>query len=150
MHTDSHFLISTTWRWVVSFTPRPLYPRGNSPPFPLDRRLGETQSRSEWRGQEEILDPTGTRTPTDPLVFQSPCRLCYPGFYVWYERKQKPPNALSCLTSIVNLKPSYRPECSRTYCRKHISVNWCHDMRTTVLNLNYSEKGLCVLLNFVW
>jgi hypothetical protein len=24
--------IGTRWRWVVSFTPRPLYPRGNPPP----------------------------------------------------------------------------------------------------------------------
>jgi hypothetical protein len=34
------------WRWVVSFTPRPLYPQGKSPWYPLDRRLGEPQSRS--------------------------------------------------------------------------------------------------------
>jgi hypothetical protein len=26
---------------VVSFTPRPLYPRGTSPRYPLDRRLGD-------------------------------------------------------------------------------------------------------------
>jgi hypothetical protein len=33
------------------------------PQYPLDR-LGGPQSRSEWRGKEKILDPTGTRTPT--------------------------------------------------------------------------------------
>jgi hypothetical protein len=28
---DPHFLdLGTSWRWVVSFTPRPLYPRGKS------------------------------------------------------------------------------------------------------------------------
>jgi hypothetical protein len=27
------------WRWLVSFTPLPLYPRGKSPRYPLDRRL---------------------------------------------------------------------------------------------------------------
>jgi hypothetical protein len=32
--------------------------------YPLDRRLGEPQSRSGRRGEEKILDPTGTRTPT--------------------------------------------------------------------------------------
>jgi hypothetical protein len=30
----------TGWRWVVSFTPRPLYPQGNRPRYPLDRMLG--------------------------------------------------------------------------------------------------------------
>jgi hypothetical protein len=29
---------------VVSFKPRPLYPRGKSPWYPLDRRLGEPQN----------------------------------------------------------------------------------------------------------
>jgi hypothetical protein len=38
--------LGTRWRWVVSFTPRPLYPQGRSPWYPLDRRLGGPQSRS--------------------------------------------------------------------------------------------------------
>jgi hypothetical protein len=38
--------------------PRPLYPR-----YPLDRKLGGPQSQSGRRGEEKILDPTGTRTP---------------------------------------------------------------------------------------
>jgi hypothetical protein len=29
-----------SWRWVVTFTPQPLYPQGKSPHHPLDRRLG--------------------------------------------------------------------------------------------------------------
>jgi hypothetical protein len=28
-----------SYRWVVSFTPRPLNPQGKSPRYPLDRRL---------------------------------------------------------------------------------------------------------------
>jgi hypothetical protein len=39
--------------------PRPLYPR-----YPLDRRLGGPKIRSGRRGEEKILDPIGTRTPT--------------------------------------------------------------------------------------
>jgi hypothetical protein len=39
-------------------------PPGNRPRYPLERRLGESQSQSERRGEEKILDPTGTRTPT--------------------------------------------------------------------------------------
>jgi hypothetical protein len=37
-------------RLVVRFTPRPLYPQGKSPRFPLDRRLGGPQIRSGRRG----------------------------------------------------------------------------------------------------
>jgi hypothetical protein len=44
--------LGTRWRWVVSFTPRPLYPQETSPWYPLDRRLGEPQSLS-GRGDEE-------------------------------------------------------------------------------------------------
>jgi hypothetical protein len=40
------------WRWVVSFTPRPLYPQGKSSWYPLDTKLGGPQSRS-GRGDEE-------------------------------------------------------------------------------------------------
>jgi len=36
-------------RWVVSFTPRPLYPQGKSPWYPLDRRLGDPQSHIYWK-----------------------------------------------------------------------------------------------------
>jgi hypothetical protein len=31
---------------VVRFIPRPLYPQGKSPQYPLDRRLGGPQSQS--------------------------------------------------------------------------------------------------------
>jgi hypothetical protein len=31
---------------VVGLTPRPLYPQGKSPSYPLDRRLGGPQSQS--------------------------------------------------------------------------------------------------------
>jgi hypothetical protein len=52
---------------VVGFTNRPLYFRGNSPRYPLDRRLGGPQHRSKRHGEENILDSTGTRTPTPRL-----------------------------------------------------------------------------------
>jgi hypothetical protein len=40
--------LTTSWRWVVSLTPRPLNSR-----YPLDWRLGELQSRSGQRGKEK-------------------------------------------------------------------------------------------------
>jgi hypothetical protein len=56
-------------------------PQGNNPQYLFDRRLGEPQSRSGRRGQEKILDPTGTRTPTrgSPARSQSLYRLSYLG-----------------------------------------------------------------------
>jgi hypothetical protein len=44
--------------WSTS-RPRPLYPRGKSPRYPLDRRLGVPQSQSRRFEEEKILDPTG-------------------------------------------------------------------------------------------
>jgi hypothetical protein len=54
--------LGTSCRWVVSFSLQPLYSRGKKPRYRLDRRLGGPQSRSGRGGEENILDPTGTRT----------------------------------------------------------------------------------------
>jgi hypothetical protein len=59
------FDLGTRWRWLVSFTPRPLYPWGKSLLYPLDRRLGGLQSQWWWR--EKFPAPAGTRT-TDHLI----------------------------------------------------------------------------------
>jgi hypothetical protein len=40
---------------VVSLTLQPLYPRGKNLRYPLDRRLGEYQSRFGRCGEEENL-----------------------------------------------------------------------------------------------
>jgi hypothetical protein len=49
--TILHF--GTRWRWVVTFTPRPLYPRRKNPRYPLDMSLGGPQRRSGRRGEEK-------------------------------------------------------------------------------------------------
>jgi hypothetical protein len=49
----SFFYLGARWRWVVSFTPRPLYPQGKNPRYPLDKRLGGPQSRSGRGGSEK-------------------------------------------------------------------------------------------------
>jgi hypothetical protein len=54
--------LSTTSRWVVSFTPLSLYPRGKSLRYPLDKRLGGHKTRSGRPKEEQILNPTATRT----------------------------------------------------------------------------------------
>jgi len=58
--------LSTCWRCVVSFRPRPNYLHGRTLRFPLDRRLGGPQSRSGRGGEEQkrILAPAGNRIPT--------------------------------------------------------------------------------------
>jgi hypothetical protein len=64
-YIDPHFLdLGTSWRWMVSFTLRPLYPWEENPRYLLDRRLGGPQSRSRRCGEEKILDPTGILTLT--------------------------------------------------------------------------------------
>jgi hypothetical protein len=57
--------LGTGWRWVVSFTLRPLYLKRKRPWYPLDGRLGGTQSRSGWR-REKFPAPAGNRTPDHP------------------------------------------------------------------------------------
>jgi hypothetical protein len=49
--------------WSVS-RPGRFTPGEGSPRYPLDRRLGEPQSRSGRSEEEKILNTTGTRTPT--------------------------------------------------------------------------------------
>jgi hypothetical protein len=62
---DPRFLeLGTSWSWVVSFTPRPLYHRGKRPRYALDRRLDETQSQSRRLEKVKILAATGTRIRT--------------------------------------------------------------------------------------
>jgi hypothetical protein len=60
-----HFLaLVVSWRSVASFTPRPLHPREKSPRYLLVRRLGGLQSRPGRRGEQKILDNTGTQIST--------------------------------------------------------------------------------------
>jgi hypothetical protein len=40
-HSSTFLHLGTRWRWVVSFTPLPLYPWGKSPWYPLDRGLSD-------------------------------------------------------------------------------------------------------------
>jgi hypothetical protein len=64
--------LGTIWRWLVSFTPRPHYLRGNHPRYPLDRRLGGPQSRYGRYGKEKNFAFAGNRA----LAFRSVVR-CY-------------------------------------------------------------------------
>jgi hypothetical protein len=58
---------------VVGFTPRPLYPQRKSPRYPLDRRLGEPQSRSGLRQKlcMHILSPMLATGPAHLILLDS-------------------------------------------------------------------------------
>jgi hypothetical protein len=78
----SSTILGTRWRWVVSFTLQTLYPRGNSPRYPLDRRMGGHQSRSGSCGKKETLALPGNEPPPSSVA-QSLYRLPYPGSYYY-------------------------------------------------------------------
>jgi hypothetical protein len=48
--------LGTRWRWVVSFTPRPLYPQ-EEPLILIGRRPGGPQSRPRLGGEEKNSHP---------------------------------------------------------------------------------------------
>jgi hypothetical protein len=82
MYKPTFLDLGTRWRWLVSFTLRPLYTRGNSPRCPLDRRLSRHQSRSGRRGEEKFLILLGLelRPVGRPTRSQSLYRLRYHHF----------------------------------------------------------------------
>jgi hypothetical protein len=61
--------LCTRWMSVASFTPRPVYPRGESSRNPLDRRLGGPQSRSGSCGVKKSFSPPGNRNLVVENVF---------------------------------------------------------------------------------
>jgi hypothetical protein len=59
---DPRFLdLGTRWRWVISFTPLPRYPRGKSPRYTLDRGMGGPQSRYGCCGEKSCIAGNRTR-----------------------------------------------------------------------------------------
>jgi len=52
------------WRWVISFTPRPLYRRRRNPPYPLDRRLCGPQL--DAMAKRKINSPCRESKPVRP------------------------------------------------------------------------------------
>jgi hypothetical protein len=65
--------LGTRWRWVVSFTPRPLYPREKSLRYQLDKRLCGLQSLSERGEEEKIPSPCwdSNHRSSSPIFWKS-------------------------------------------------------------------------------
>jgi hypothetical protein len=58
--------LGTRWRWVITFTPQPLYSQGKSLRHPMNLRLGWPQNRSGRGGRKKSFLP-------------GPCRECNVG-----------------------------------------------------------------------
>jgi hypothetical protein len=101
--------LGTRWRWVISFTPRPLYPQGRSPWYPLDRMLGGPQSRSGRGGEEKNSQPL-------------------PGI--------EPPIIHSVVSAI---PLSYKVNSALPPCQIYIFTSWCLGTGVTVPLLSYFE-----------
>jgi hypothetical protein len=87
--------LDTRWRWVVGYTPSPLYFQEKSPWYPLDRRLGGSKSRSGCGGEERNTQlPPGVETWSPDRPVRSPAlyRLSYHGL----ERLRKTSVSLAC------------------------------------------------------
>jgi hypothetical protein len=77
---DPHFLdLGTSCRWVVNLMPRPLYPRGKSPRYSLDRRLGPRAGLDMEKRKFLTLPGLELRHLGRPACSQSLYRLRYPG-----------------------------------------------------------------------
>jgi hypothetical protein len=74
--------------WVVSFTPRLLYPEGKRPWYPLNRRLCGPQSRSGRGGGEKNSQPPPERESSNIDKSQrfgkiAPSRPYASMYYIW-------------------------------------------------------------------
>jgi len=59
----------TRWRWVVSFTIRPLYPQGKNPWYYCIGAGWAPEPIWAWWWREIFADPGGTRTPDHPALY---------------------------------------------------------------------------------
>jgi hypothetical protein len=87
--------LGTTWRWVLSFTPLPLYSRGKSPQHKLDRRLGGPQSLpGHYEIEKNFLPLPGIKSrPSSPKPVNIPTELSRLPFksiqiFVWTQWKK--------------------------------------------------------------
>jgi hypothetical protein len=115
--------LGTSWRRVVSFTPRPLYPRGKSARYPLDRRVVGWTPEPFWTLPGLELRPLGR-----PARSQSLYRLHYIG-----SRGHTVLNKSHFSTNIM-LDVIHRP----VFKEKHRPVYFS--------KYNVSETGLCLRL----
>jgi hypothetical protein len=76
-YTSTNLELGNIWWWVVSFKARPLYPRGRSPRYPLNKTMDGPQIWSGRRREEKYLTPNTTRAPTPSAVQLVASRYIY-------------------------------------------------------------------------
>jgi hypothetical protein len=116
--------------------PFPIYSRGRSPKYPLDRRLSGPQSWSGWYGEVKILYPTGTPTPTptpspQPVtiptallqLFMAPCNLGKNGSKVPLKHQK----SFTRLYGVINYKSNPYLFTS-TYLHDHLTNSMLHGL----------------------
>jgi hypothetical protein len=73
---DRHFLdLGTSWRWVVSFTPRPLYPRERDTGTHFIRGLVDPRAGLDDMEKRKFFTLPGLELP--PLLVVQPVASCY-------------------------------------------------------------------------
>jgi hypothetical protein len=60
--------LGTTWKWIISFTPRPVYPREKSEWYPLKRKLRGLRNQSGHFAERKSVACTGNQS-TIPRFF---------------------------------------------------------------------------------
>jgi hypothetical protein len=80
-HSSVILDLGNIWREVVSLTPLSLQPPGKDPRYPLYRRLGGPQSRSDGYGENILCSYRESKLDSSvvQLVAQLIYRLGYPG-----------------------------------------------------------------------
>jgi hypothetical protein len=124
--------LGTRWRWVVSYTPLPLYPRRNSPQYPLDRMgwprvgLDAVQKRRNLHCRESNLSRPARSPPLYWLSYpdsshQPGCLYLYPPILARQQLGKHVPAPMNIRNSRrivgrVLWKESRRLVLPRTYC----------------------------------
>jgi hypothetical protein len=86
---DPYFLdLGTSWRWVVSFLPRPLYPQGN---IPGTNRIGGWVDHMVWTTWRRGNSWPYRDSNFDPSVVQ-PVASLYTDWAILNENKQRTPS----------------------------------------------------------
>jgi hypothetical protein len=75
MYTSTISWPSTSWRWLVIFTLRPLYPQRYSQQYPLDRRL--CRPHSQWDDMKKRTFLTLQEPNSNPSVIQPVALLTF-------------------------------------------------------------------------
>jgi hypothetical protein len=136
--TAPHVLdLGTKWRWLVSFTPRPLYLQGNSPHYSLDRMLGRPQSRSGRDSEvknSQYLTEIKPYNSGRPACSQSLYRLKYHGSYLQHtETKCEFRSAAILLYKKKKITSTEVTYSSKIYC--HIKLSYISTLAAMLISL---------------